>query len=69
MDNPSNRNAQNVRGARLRAEQILRRSEVEYWEMGWFSTWHIGCIRRMSTARIGADVRPWAEFNQNHSIR
>jgi hypothetical protein len=54
MDNPSNRSAQNVRGAGLRAEQILRRSEVEYWEMGRFSTWHIGCIRLMSTARAGA---------------
>jgi hypothetical protein len=69
VNNASNHRAQNVRDTGLRTEQILRRSEVECWEMGRFSTWHIVCIRRMSTARVGAYVRLWAEFNQNHSIK
>jgi len=69
MEQAKSHGAQDLRGARLRAEQILRSGAVEYGELGGFFSWHIGCIRRVSSARNGADRRGWAEFNQNCSLR
>jgi hypothetical protein len=69
MQDGKSDSAQNMRGARPQAEQILRSSAADCGELGRYASWHIGCIRRMPAARDGADMRRWAEFNQNRSIR
>ena len=69
MEHAKSRSAQDLRGTRLRAEQILRSGAAECGELEGFFSWHIGCIRRVSAARNGADRRVWAEFNQNRSLR
>jgi hypothetical protein len=46
MEAGKSRRAQNMRGARPLAEQILRSSAADSGELGRFASWHIGCIRR-----------------------
>jgi len=69
MEDGKDCSAQNLRGGVSQAEQILRSRRALCAELGRFAGWHIGCIRRMSAARDGADLRRRAEFNQNRSIR